>query len=374
MNTNNPDIADLLSLAVKEKSFPYYPNFRIIITKDAYETIIKHAKEDIQNEICGVLIGDYYKDADGPFLEISGVIRGEHAENEADHVMFTHATWSYINEIKDNQYAEEKIVGWYHSHPRFGVFLSDQDNFIHKNFFGQPWQVAFVVDPVSENEGFFVWQGGTTIRCEKYWVNGLQKSIYGEIKELDNKRASMLDLKASTLDTGNKKYDNNFMYLFALLILNLIIVAYMAFSFFENSRVEQAFFEDMAKKQYWMIMNEIKTIDTKKMVKVVTQNFGKSISLKQNGNRIWAFGNVYTKRQKDILLNILSSVNGIEAIDLQGVNITSQYTTIPGDDLYNIAWKIYADSTKSDQIYKLNKNKLRTFDDVPPETLLLLPE
>ena len=50
-------------------------------------------------------------------------------------------------------------MGWYHSHPGFGVFLSDHDTFIHKNFFSSALQVAWVYDPHSDEEGCFGWAG-----------------------------------------------------------------------------------------------------------------------------------------------------------------------------------------------------------------------
>jgi proteasome lid subunit RPN8/RPN11 len=38
-------------------------------------------------------------------------------------------------------------VGWYHSHTRSDIFLSDTDQDIHKRFFPDPWQVALVLKP-----------------------------------------------------------------------------------------------------------------------------------------------------------------------------------------------------------------------------------
>ena len=38
-------------------------------------------------------------------------------------------------------------VGWYHSHTRSGIFLTDADLEIHRRFFPQPWQVALVLRP-----------------------------------------------------------------------------------------------------------------------------------------------------------------------------------------------------------------------------------
>ncbi len=38
-------------------------------------------------------------------------------------------------------------VGWYHSHTRSEIFLSEADLDIHKRFFPEPWQVALVLKP-----------------------------------------------------------------------------------------------------------------------------------------------------------------------------------------------------------------------------------
>jgi len=55
-------------------------------------------------------------------------------------------------------------VGWYHSHPNFGIFLSEHDHFIQRNFFSQPWQVAVMVDPVRREMGCFGWDEGRVTR------------------------------------------------------------------------------------------------------------------------------------------------------------------------------------------------------------------
>jgi len=40
-----------------------------------------------------------------------------------------------------------RAVGWYHSHTRSEIFLSDADQEIHNRFFPEPWQVALVMKP-----------------------------------------------------------------------------------------------------------------------------------------------------------------------------------------------------------------------------------
>ena len=70
----------------------------------------------------------------------------------------------------DTRYADKRIVGWYHSHPDFGIFLSDRDCFIHEHFFSGAGQVAYVVDPVRDLEGVFSWQKGKPTPMSHFWV------------------------------------------------------------------------------------------------------------------------------------------------------------------------------------------------------------
>ncbi|MBL0158629.1 MAG: Mov34/MPN/PAD-1 family protein [Bryobacterales bacterium] len=81
--------------------------------------IRKHARSSMNEEICGVLIG---VTNDGKTV-VEASIPGEEARQGGSHVTFTQDTWTHIYQIKDSQFPEKRIVGWYHSHPGFGVFL-----------------------------------------------------------------------------------------------------------------------------------------------------------------------------------------------------------------------------------------------------------
>jgi proteasome lid subunit RPN8/RPN11 len=51
-----------------------------------------------------------------------------------------------------------KPVGWYHSHTRSEIFLSEADQDLHRRYFPEPWQVALVLRPHTFNPtrgGFF---------------------------------------------------------------------------------------------------------------------------------------------------------------------------------------------------------------------------
>ena len=103
-------------------------------------------------------------------IEVEACIEGMNAEEAGAHVTFTQDTWEHIYKVKDREYPRHRIVGWYHSHPGFGVFLSEHDTFIHKNFFSSPGQVAWVFDPQSDEEGCFGWVNGRIERLSRLAV------------------------------------------------------------------------------------------------------------------------------------------------------------------------------------------------------------
>lgn len=141
------------------------------------QSIRQHARGSLHMEICGVLIGRQ-SDA-GTF--VSGAVPGEGAAQGGAHVTFTQQAWVGIHEEKERKYPGQQIVGWYHSHPGFGVFLSDHDIFIHKNFFASPGSLAWVYDPHSDEEGCFGWNGGEVRRLENFSV------VAGVSKEMNRR-------------------------------------------------------------------------------------------------------------------------------------------------------------------------------------------
>lgn len=135
----------------------------LLVDSEVVRQIRQHARSSSKTEVCGVLIG---QDRDQR-IEVAACIEGQDADEAGAHVTFTQDTWEHIYAVKDKKYPEARIVGWYHSHPGFGVFLSDHDTFIHKNFFSSPGQVAWVFDPHSDEEGCFGWVGGRIERLTR---------------------------------------------------------------------------------------------------------------------------------------------------------------------------------------------------------------
>jgi proteasome lid subunit RPN8/RPN11 len=138
----------------------------VLVDGEVIRQIRQHARSCSKTEVCGVLIGDERKNS----VVIEACIAGLNAAQAGTHVTFTQDTWEHIYKTKDKDYPDQRIVGWYHSHPGFGVFLSDHDTFIHKNFFSSPLQVAWVYDPHSDEEGCFGWTGNRIERLSEISV------------------------------------------------------------------------------------------------------------------------------------------------------------------------------------------------------------
>ena len=126
------------------------------------EAILRHAQRGRLCEVGGFLLGSVFcQDQAQPGL---GYVEVEHflpaAETRAGgaSLTFTHDTWADLARQSAERYPKSILLGWYHTHPNLGVFLSGYDFFIQRNFFSQFWQIALVVDPRREKFSFFQWQ------------------------------------------------------------------------------------------------------------------------------------------------------------------------------------------------------------------------
>lgn len=137
---------------------------RVVIRQSVLNDIHRHGQTRTDVEICGVIIGQGYRDERGPFIYVEGNIRGQHSDSKSAQVTFTGETWNHIHNELDTKYPDLQILGWYHTHPGFGIFLSGMDLFIHDNYFNAEHQLAFVYDPIGGDEGLFVWRDGSAIR------------------------------------------------------------------------------------------------------------------------------------------------------------------------------------------------------------------
>jgi proteasome lid subunit RPN8/RPN11 len=152
---------------VQQREFPLpgqrIDGFQVVMRQSVINDIRNHGQSNADIEICGVVVGKLYRDERGPFLYVEGSIRGRFADGKIAQVTFTSDTWDHIHQELDVHFPELRIAGWYHTHPDFGIFLSEMDKFIHGNFFAVPWQIAYVYDPIRGKDGAFLWKSGEPV-------------------------------------------------------------------------------------------------------------------------------------------------------------------------------------------------------------------
>ena len=144
----------------------------IFIDRRTVDAVERHALSDTSVELGGIVLGRECVDEETgkPFVWISEAIEAKHFENTQASFTYTHDSWGEITRERDQKHPELDIVGWYHTHPNFGIFLSGHDVFIQQHFFGQPLQVAYVVDPIRQTRGFFQWRAGELRQVDGYFV------------------------------------------------------------------------------------------------------------------------------------------------------------------------------------------------------------
>lgn len=110
-------------------------------------------------EVGGLLIGPKpVKQTNGRYLtSITDVIYAFHAKSSRGELTFTAASWAQMTRERVSRFPNMATVGWFHSHPDWGVFYSDYDISLHSGFFDLPFMVGLVLDPVRKQLDFFAW-------------------------------------------------------------------------------------------------------------------------------------------------------------------------------------------------------------------------
>jgi proteasome lid subunit RPN8/RPN11 len=152
----------------------------IAVEEAVLEAILEFSEQDLSCERGGFLLGSVYSGdvplpASAPQIVL---VRHFHPALEAKgnlaSLTFTHEAWAALARHVQQTFPDQSLVGWHHTHPGLGVFLSVHDRFIHRHFFAQPWQIALVVDPRRQDFGFFQWCGDELRACGFLCLAALQ--------------------------------------------------------------------------------------------------------------------------------------------------------------------------------------------------------
>ncbi len=156
----------------------------IFLHLEAIGAIVDSLPGQEQMEVGGLLVGRECEDEAGVYLLVAGAIPARQARGTSVSVTFTHQTWNQLSAEKVSRYPDQAIVGWYHTHPGLGVFLSERDLFIHRNFFADSTHIAVVIDPSKFAWGIFYWQDSDLVAAPGCYIYGEPAEKHERLSEL----------------------------------------------------------------------------------------------------------------------------------------------------------------------------------------------
>lgn len=167
--TKNPPLYFLKNEYRVEYGHPKKSDLKLFFHIDALKKIKKQAIDNKNVEVGGVLLGKVFKYQNIVFIDVKDYIQATKYKNTSVSFTFTQESWNDIHNKMDDK-KDLKIVGWYHTHPGHGIFLSGADLYIHNNFFEKYWQVALVVDPLHNTLGILNTRNGKYYLLEGFYI------------------------------------------------------------------------------------------------------------------------------------------------------------------------------------------------------------
>ena len=142
----------------------------IYIAQSVYRKIHKFTEGKTENESGGILVGRFLEEFGKKNIMVEGFVEAKYCEATPQTLTFTHETWEAVDQEIEKKHKGKSIVGWIHTHPDFGIFLSNYDTFIQEHFFKEENQIAYVIDPIRGEEGFYFWVNGKIERCPGFYL------------------------------------------------------------------------------------------------------------------------------------------------------------------------------------------------------------
>ena len=160
------------------------PLLSVFVTQHAYVRICAHAGSNLDNEVGGWLVGKWRADRDSgdDYVVIEAILPARYALSGSTFLTFTQDSQVWLYNQLQERFPNKDLLGWYHTHPKMGIFLSQYDMWLHQNFFPQAHHVALVIEPHSRTGGFFIRDRDGELDAHRYFgfyelVNKRQRSV-----------------------------------------------------------------------------------------------------------------------------------------------------------------------------------------------------
>ncbi len=167
---------------------------QIVICEPTLRALQAIAAQDVQIEQGGMLVGTVYCQRSDParyLVVVTDSIPAEGTTANLVELRYTFESWQRGAALLRERFPGKRIVGWYHTHlitvemvgedgetQTSELFFSQDDRFMHRRFFSDPWYVAMVLG-TEGNAGFFRWFGGKISANRCYYVSAGACESYG---------------------------------------------------------------------------------------------------------------------------------------------------------------------------------------------------
>lgn len=132
---------------------------QLFVSELAINDMIHHSDHDTENEVMGLIIGRMYRDDEGSYATAERIITSNLVSSAVSVRFDTDSMEKLIDGLDALEY-KETVVGWYHSHPGLGCFMSETDVRTHTGAFGDG-RFSIVIDPARKEIMAFGSNDGT---------------------------------------------------------------------------------------------------------------------------------------------------------------------------------------------------------------------
>lgn len=149
-----------------------FEKFQVEIEKDLVDEVQKFMVGQ-DKEVGGLLLGEvYFSERQARLsllVRVKKCLWAKGVQHVRDSLKFSDETIAQWDAARQQQ-NDLQVVGWFHSHPGYGVYFSGNDFSNQEKYFNRPWHVAWVIDPVNQEQGVFCWQGDIMAQTESWQI------------------------------------------------------------------------------------------------------------------------------------------------------------------------------------------------------------
>ncbi|MDE6128682.1 MAG: LysM peptidoglycan-binding domain-containing protein, partial [Lachnospiraceae bacterium] len=337
----------------------------VYIKQEVYKALEEYASSDTAHELGTIILGNY-SDALGKMnVVVSEFIYAKYTDASASALTFTHETWDYVHKEHANNHPDTKIVGWQHTHPGYGIFLSNYDMFIQENFFNLPFQVAYVIDPVQHIRGFFQWKNGKVEKLKGFYIyDEVGKQIKIEQPKEKKNSGSSASIMSKT-DNGSRfsVFQPIILGVLCIAVIGLLISTMSLHKRYDRQVEEQEALELQLAEQNMLISQqamELELVKTATTPSADTQSDNQIVDNKED-------------ESKDIEFGVTESDEPLqEPPSIDGRVYFTAYKVEAGDSLYAICSKNNLDYASAYRII-LAINGIQDPNQIYVGQIILLP-